>query len=344
MSIVSFCVPTYNRGKKVYDLVVSVLNQSYNYDFEIIVLDNVSKDNTAELMRSIDDERFHYYVNDESLIGPLNIIKSLTYANGRYAFLCLDKDFIDANFIDDLIDRLVKCPEIVSGYCVLNLDGVVEDKIYQKGFHSLYNMAYLSAHPTGMFYKTALLKESAYLVRIFDNRSIFGFYPDILNAELGMLGSTCRIGVPIFKTESLDECENVKSFTFTTEDKLFFTPKNRFIALVFYLNHLLNFDLESGSKLFLVKKIFRDQLISALWEYKRILLNASLCKHYHINTRNVGVLEILKIYGFFSLAFFKYDLGLSRYEKVSVIFTQSFLLFSSYVKRFLIPPKRTFEI
>lgn len=340
MSIVSFCVPTYNRGSKVYDLVISVLNESRNTDFEIVVLDNLSTDNTAEFMRSIDDERFHYYVNDENLIGPVNIIKSLTCAKGKYAFLCLDKDFIDAKFIDDLVNRFLECPDIVSGYCLLNLDNAVEDKVYLKGFDSLMNTAYLSTHPTGMFYNTELLNKTGFFEKIANKGLIFGFYPDILNAELGMLGSTCSLGIPMFKTESVEECENVKSFTFKREEELFFTPKNRFMSLLFYLDHLLNLDLDRKGKLLLVKKIFRNHLRAALWEYKNILSNVSLCKHYHLNTRNVGFFEFLKIYAFFSWAFLNSDLRLSGYEKIQVLFTQSCVLVEFYVKRLFISLKR----
>ncbi len=55
MSKISVIVPTYNEEKYIEATLESVRNQDYNGDFEIIVVDGDSKDNTVEVARKYAD-------------------------------------------------------------------------------------------------------------------------------------------------------------------------------------------------------------------------------------------------------------------------------------------------
>ena len=55
--MVSVIIPSYNREKTIERAVMSVLNQTYK-DLELIVVDECSKDNTVEVLKSIKDDRF----------------------------------------------------------------------------------------------------------------------------------------------------------------------------------------------------------------------------------------------------------------------------------------------
>ena len=50
MTEVSVIIPTYNRAKKVCRAIDSVLDQTYR-DFEVIVIDDASTDDTEERLR-----------------------------------------------------------------------------------------------------------------------------------------------------------------------------------------------------------------------------------------------------------------------------------------------------
>ena len=56
---VSVIIPTYNRANLVGEAIKSVLKQTYQ-DFEIIIVDDGSTDNTKEVIRDFKDKRVNY--------------------------------------------------------------------------------------------------------------------------------------------------------------------------------------------------------------------------------------------------------------------------------------------
>ncbi len=63
--MISVIIPTYNRAKSVTKAIESVLIQTYN-DFELIVIDDGSEDNTIQSLKSITDNRLRVYGTDHS--------------------------------------------------------------------------------------------------------------------------------------------------------------------------------------------------------------------------------------------------------------------------------------
>lgn len=57
--MISVIIPTYNRANTILRSVNSVLNQTYQ-DFELLIIDDGSTDNTKELIEQIEDSRIRY--------------------------------------------------------------------------------------------------------------------------------------------------------------------------------------------------------------------------------------------------------------------------------------------
>ena len=61
--LVSIIMPSYNTGKFIQETINSVINQTYS-NWELIIVDDCSTDNTDEIVKNINDSRIIYLKND----------------------------------------------------------------------------------------------------------------------------------------------------------------------------------------------------------------------------------------------------------------------------------------
>ncbi|MEO6524906.1 MAG: glycosyltransferase family 2 protein [Mucilaginibacter sp.] len=291
--LISICIGTFNRSQKVYKLVNDILLYPGN-EIEVIVLDNCSTDDTKILLTKIKDPRFLFVENSKNLGGIINPIKALTLANGKYAFVCLDKDKIEPENIRGLINRLNADPGITFGICVLNLKKEKPDIHYDKGFASVLNMAYLGHHPTGFFYNSNTYKELPIVKKLLEKHEKFGFYFDLINAEMAVLGRSSIIKLPLFYTETKDECSTAPSFTYTEKD-VFFSPDKRAVEFDIYLQSASGLTISKSDLAKLIKKLYNNGLMASTQMYKKIMADDLICAHYGMKSRRVSYLELWKL-------------------------------------------------
>lgn len=89
-SAVSVCIPAYRAEAFIGETIRSVLAQQHQ-DWELVVVDNASDDETAEVVRGFDDDRIRVVVNDRNLgaIANWNLAVSLT-RHSLVKLLCAD--------------------------------------------------------------------------------------------------------------------------------------------------------------------------------------------------------------------------------------------------------------
>lgn len=88
---VTVAIPTYNRSDMLREAIASVLEQTLE-DFELIVLDNASTDDTPEVVASFDDDRLTYVRRVEN-IGHRANLNAAFHAGGSPILTVLqDKD------------------------------------------------------------------------------------------------------------------------------------------------------------------------------------------------------------------------------------------------------------
>jgi glycosyltransferase involved in cell wall biosynthesis len=94
---ISVIITAYNKGPYIKDCLLGVLNQDFKGEFEIIVADDCSTDNTNEIIQSLNT---HYNFNkvkytrhdvNKGLMG--NFIWSINQAQGKYIALCDGDDY-----------------------------------------------------------------------------------------------------------------------------------------------------------------------------------------------------------------------------------------------------------
>jgi len=94
VSKVNVVIPTYNRAHLIRKAVQSVLDQSYQ-DFEIIIVDDASTDNTEEAVRSLKDERIRYIRHEKNKGAGAARNTGIRAANGEYiAFQDSDDEWL----------------------------------------------------------------------------------------------------------------------------------------------------------------------------------------------------------------------------------------------------------
>jgi len=105
MSNVSVVIPAYNCAKYIKEAIDSVLNQTYR-DFEIIVVDDGSTDNTKEILEPYIRKQMIQYVyqNNQGVSAARN--QGVRISNGEFvAFLDAD-DILDRDSIRSRLDAL----------------------------------------------------------------------------------------------------------------------------------------------------------------------------------------------------------------------------------------------
>jgi len=92
--LLSICIPTYNRSKILEKTLRNILLTSHS-EFEIVISNNASDDDTENIILSIKDSRIKYYKNNINMGGIYNMVRVLEVASGEYCFLLSDEDDIE---------------------------------------------------------------------------------------------------------------------------------------------------------------------------------------------------------------------------------------------------------
>ena len=118
-SLVSVLIPAYNCALFVEQTVQSVLNQSYA-NFEILICDDESTDNTLAIIRNLakHDGRIKVYENNGNKGKVLTINYLLQEVAGDYITILDSDDFFSPNKLEQQVKFLEEHPEI--GACGCN--------------------------------------------------------------------------------------------------------------------------------------------------------------------------------------------------------------------------------
>ncbi len=115
---ISIIIPTFNRESYLKQTIQSALDQDYD-NYEVIVSDNASTDNTEEMVKEfLTDERFRYYKNETNIGMVKNWHKALyNYIEGEWFLILSDDDyFIDNTYLRKAVELMSKDEEIAIVY------------------------------------------------------------------------------------------------------------------------------------------------------------------------------------------------------------------------------------
>lgn len=117
----SIVIPTYNRQDFILETLQTVFDQTYK-NFEIVVVDNCSTDNTVELLTPLVDEgKIKFFRNDRNYERAHSRNVGMSNATGGFLTFLDSDDFLYPTFLEDAYEFHLGNPEM-------------------KCFHSLYEL------------------------------------------------------------------------------------------------------------------------------------------------------------------------------------------------------------
>ncbi|MDR0427020.1 MAG: glycosyltransferase [Dysgonamonadaceae bacterium] len=123
--VVSVLMPVFNAEKYLNTAIDSILNQTYP-DFELVIINDGSTDQSEQIILSYKDERISYHINpaNEGLVNTLN--KGIAFCSGKYIARMDADDISLPGRFEKQIRFLEKNPDVV-------MVGGYMDKINEKG-------------------------------------------------------------------------------------------------------------------------------------------------------------------------------------------------------------------
>ena len=133
---VSVIVPSYNHARYLRERVESILGQTYQ-DFELILLDDCSMDESREILRSYaSDPRVRMEFNEENSGTPFaQWNKGVRMARGKYVWIAESDDYADPGFLQRMVPLLEADAGVSFAYCRSRSVGASDEPL---GFADAY--------------------------------------------------------------------------------------------------------------------------------------------------------------------------------------------------------------
>lgn len=305
-SLLSFCIVTYNRKRKVTELVKRILT-NLTPELEVVVVDDCSTDGTVEALQCIEDVRLHVYQNSVRQGANRNWYISLSKGSGKYLFQVLDRDWINPVCIDSIID-ILKREDVGFGYAGISFatdsgEKRNEYQIYKKGMDAARRFACVPVHPTGVIFSRELWMKCKNRETYFDEEK-WGVYPhSYIYAIMSQVSDAIRINIDICdKKRSSQLRKSVSRYysTFSNHYEFWWTPKARFKEFLLETKMIERLRFNPSEKEELIILRYENELFLSTIGYRCLLQDREHTRHYGISPENKGKIELIAIaFGFF---------------------------------------------
>jgi len=162
--LVSVLITAYNREKYIAEAIESVLASTYK-NFELIIVDDCSKDNTIKIANDYaeKDGRVKVYVNEKNLGDYPNRNMAASYATGKYLKYVDSDDLISKDGLSVMVAAMEKFQSVAIGMMWVYDDNLKEAKLCTPEmalYEYFINNLWLLVGPSGCIYSTIIFKNS----------------------------------------------------------------------------------------------------------------------------------------------------------------------------------------
>lgn len=105
MPKISVIIPVYNVEKYIARCLDSLLRQTYT-DFEIIAVNDGSRDNSLEILRSYEKEKGILVIDQENRGPAIARNRGISAASGKYIMFIDSDDFVDPDYIETYVTAI----------------------------------------------------------------------------------------------------------------------------------------------------------------------------------------------------------------------------------------------
>lgn len=122
MPLISVIVPVYNAESFLHICVESILKQTFD-DFELILIDDGSKDMSLKVMQELSekDNRMHVYHHENHGAGYTRN-RGIQLASGKYITFIDSDDYVDIDYLDTFKKSIGDNDVLISGYNKVSMD------------------------------------------------------------------------------------------------------------------------------------------------------------------------------------------------------------------------------
>ena len=107
MPFFSVIIPTFNRAKYIAKAIKSVLAQEFS-DWELVIIDDASTDNTEQIVKSFNDNRINYFKNQTNKERCVSRNIGMENSSGKYICFLDSDDYHLPDHLEVLHQHIIK--------------------------------------------------------------------------------------------------------------------------------------------------------------------------------------------------------------------------------------------
>lgn len=159
MPKISVVMPVYNGEKYIKEAIDSILSQTFP-DFEFIIINDCSTDNTESIIKSYNDSRIRYIKNEKNLGVAESLNKGLDVAKGEYITRMDADDISLPERFEKQISFMDRHKNIAVSGCAIERFGAIGGKAYNEYSKEKIRIGFLFRscifHPTVMMRRSVM--------------------------------------------------------------------------------------------------------------------------------------------------------------------------------------------
>ncbi len=202
-SLLSICIPTYNRAKDLEKnlelLQQQIIESGTQNRVNVLVSDNASTDDTGIVLSSFKEKAtivFDYVIQKENTGAEKNQILAGEMSRSEYILLLGDDDYLNPSYIKKVVDIVESNPNISciipnyygispSGEFIMSRDPLAQQRLYKKGFEACLKNSWKAHQLSGLVFRRHHLYEE------YHARGVHNLYPQIFLIAYSTLNGDC---------------------------------------------------------------------------------------------------------------------------------------------------------